>query len=113
MNKSNGEPRLRVLPEKTSHCPWQAENSNQSRSFGFAKRPLTTDGTRIGVAFSGVSFGSISITSGSRLVASVTDRKSTRLNSSHPSISYAVFCLKKKKKTNVLALTLKDSRTKQ
>src|SRR5207245_9091784 len=27
------------------------------------------------------------------------DRKSTRLNSSHGSISYAVFCLKKKKKT--------------
>src|SRR5438876_8148160 len=26
------------------------------------------------------------------------DRKSTRLNSSHPSISYAVFCLKKKTK---------------
>src|SRR5689334_9837823 len=28
-----------------------------------------------------------------------TDRKSTRLNSSHSSISYAVFCLKKKKET--------------
>src|SRR5438876_9055762 len=28
---------------------------------------------------------------------SLQDRKSTRLNSSHPSISYAVFCLKKKK----------------
>src|SRR5438876_5980847 len=28
------------------------------------------------------------------------DRKSTRLNSSHPSISYAVFCLKKKIKHN-------------
>src|SRR5205085_3160517 len=28
------------------------------------------------------------------------DRKSTRLNSSHSQISYAVFCLKKKKKTN-------------
>src|SRR5437867_10202257 len=28
-----------------------------------------------------------------------TDRKSTRLNSSHRTISYAVFCLKKKKKT--------------
>src|SRR5690348_17967936 len=27
------------------------------------------------------------------------DRKSTRLNSSHPSISYAVFCLKKKSDT--------------
>src|SRR5690348_18121291 len=30
----------------------------------------------------------------------ILDRKSTRLNSSHPSISYAVFCLKKKKKYN-------------
>src|SRR2546427_3870711 len=28
------------------------------------------------------------------------DRKSTRLNSSHSQISYAVFCLKKKKKKN-------------
>src|SRR3712207_7320765 len=31
-----------------------------------------------------------------------TDRKSTRLNSSHANISYAVFCLKKKKQTNIL-----------
>src|SRR5438309_8972345 len=30
----------------------------------------------------------------------ILDRKSTRLNSSHSSISYAVFCLKKKKKKN-------------
>src|SRR3712207_7415328 len=29
-----------------------------------------------------------------------TDRKSTRLNSSHANISYAVFCLKKKKYSN-------------
>src|SRR5690349_23223665 len=29
-----------------------------------------------------------------------SDRKSTRLNSSHVEISYAVFCLKKKKKNN-------------
>src|SRR2546427_9482119 len=29
------------------------------------------------------------------------DRKSTRLNSSHSQISYAVFCLKKKKKKNI------------
>src|SRR5690242_44551 len=33
-------------------------------------------------------------------VLAETDRKSTRLNSSHMSISYAVFCLKKKKNTN-------------
>src|SRR5699024_12793681 len=32
-----------------------------------------------------------------------TDRKSTRLNSSHVSISYAVFCLKKKKEDQVVA----------
>src|SRR5690348_17810248 len=33
-----------------------------------------------------------------RLIRGIAqDRKSTRLNSSHPSISYAVFCLKKKK----------------
>src|SRR2546430_7053227 len=32
------------------------------------------------------------------LVALDQDRKSTRLNSSHSQISYAVFCLKKKKK---------------
>src|SRR3712207_8381445 len=32
-------------------------------------------------------------------VAALLDRKSTRLNSSHANISYAVFCLKKKKQT--------------
>src|SRR3712207_8408942 len=37
----------------------------------------------------------------------VGDRKSTRLNSSHANISYAVFCLKKKKKKSVS--TLKQS----
>src|SRR5436305_3729423 len=33
------------------------------------------------------------------------DRKSTRLNSSHVRISYAVFCLKKKKSTYILVST--------
>src|SRR5262245_65347982 len=33
-----------------------------------------------------------------RQILSISDRKSTRLNSSHLGISYAVFCLKKKKK---------------
>src|SRR2546421_8138103 len=35
-----------------------------------------------------------------RPLASATDRKSTRLNSSHDQISYAVFCLKKKNNHN-------------
>src|SRR5438034_2142323 len=34
------------------------------------------------------------------------DRKSTRLNSSHTVISYAVFCLKKKKKITTMTRTL-------
>src|SRR2546429_3279580 len=35
-------------------------------------------------------------------IAEIVDRKSTRLNSSHGYISYAVFCLKKKKKQKEL-----------
>src|SRR3712207_7510914 len=35
------------------------------------------------------------------------DRKSTRLNSSHANISYAVFCLKKKKKKEITQETIK------
>src|SRR3712207_8523153 len=38
----------------------------------------------------------------------LADRKSTRLNSSHANISYAVFCLKKKKHTNILQCTQKN-----
>src|SRR5438045_7415266 len=38
------------------------------------------------------------------------DRKSTRLNSSHLGISYAVFCLKKKKKKNTKYIEHKQTR---
>src|SRR5256885_7393592 len=41
----------------------------------------------------------ISLDDGARAAAFPGDRKSTRLNSSHLVISYAVFCLKKKKNT--------------
>src|SRR2546430_3449616 len=37
------------------------------------------------------------------------DRKSTRLNSSHSQISYAVFCLKKKKKSVITCYCSSDS----
>src|SRR3712207_7200897 len=39
-----------------------------------------------------------------RVEIAIEDRKSTRLNSSHANISYAVFCLKKKK--NFILITL-------
>src|SRR5438034_4792992 len=40
-----------------------------------------------------------------RKATALVDRKSTRLNSSHTVISYAVFCLKKKKKKRVIRTT--------
>src|SRR3712207_8215232 len=40
----------------------------------------------------------------------VEDRKSTRLNSSHANISYAVFCLKKKKKIKQMEKDRKSTR---
>src|SRR5437762_9160001 len=47
---------------------------------------------------------------GTRLYsANETDRKSTRLNSSHRCISYAVFCLKKKKKNNTYIIITNKS----
>src|SRR5256886_5733164 len=45
------------------------------------------------------SFTSLDTTSSTVMAPIGRDRKSTRLNSSHSQISYAVFCLKKKKKT--------------
>src|SRR2546427_7729937 len=42
------------------------------------------------------------LTTGGSALNAKLDRKSTRLNSSHSQISYAVFCLKKKKKKTVV-----------
>src|SRR6266516_6628396 len=41
------------------------------------------------------------------------DRKSTRLNSSHRTISYAVFCLKKKRKKNIQFFLIKKKKKKK
>src|SRR5690349_22544358 len=56
-------------------------------------------------SYHGATTGAVTLTGDPRRWAvepgmpGVVDRKSTRLNSSHVEISYAVFCLKKKKKT--------------
>src|SRR3712207_6971940 len=42
--------------------------------------------------------------SSGQLAVNFQDRKSTRLNSSHANISYAVFCLKKKKKKKLYSI---------
>src|SRR3989440_5299661 len=51
---------------------------------------------------SSTGFPSASMTRPTSAWPTGTDRKSTRLNSSHDQISYAVFCLKKKKQEHVL-----------
>src|SRR3712207_8197000 len=48
----------------------------------------------------------VSLAGGLKRLASAEDRKSTRLNSSHANISYAVFCLKKKKQYLLLPRSL-------
>src|SRR2546428_4879509 len=54
---------------------------------------------RSSVPNTGISCGRRCWACSTRKRRSRRDRKSTRLNSSHDQISYAVFCLKKKKKT--------------
>src|SRR5947209_11957549 len=44
-----------------------------------------------------VVYGLVGLKTHAKVLVVVRDRKSTRLNSSHANISYAVFCLKKKK----------------
>src|SRR2546429_5094694 len=52
--------------------------------------------------FTFVIFGALVGCGGGSATTPPLDRKSTRLNSSHGYISYAVFCLKKKKLTDIL-----------
>src|SRR5256885_6721854 len=66
--------RSRDAPGRDGGAP-RRQSRRRRRAAGDRKRPATARGPR--------------------------DRKSTRLNSSHLVISYAVFCLKKKKKTQI------------
>src|SRR2546427_8637658 len=58
---------------------------------------MADEAVRIGPAHATRSYQSVDA-----ILEAAADRKSTRLNSSHSQISYAVFCLKKKKKTVTL-----------
>src|SRR5206468_5719848 len=70
---------------RVNENPWETDREEHRRfsaAFWHARQPKL--GSSSAIAGEDPSFG---------------DRKSTRLNSSHDQISYAVFCLKKKKKT--------------
>src|SRR6266403_4757762 len=75
----NSSSRVNFVKPSLRIAAWAAESRSASIDIQFLKSP-----DRPARAFSARATGS--------------DRKSTRLNSSHVEISYAVFCLKKKKK---------------
>src|SRR2546429_6568584 len=68
------------------------------------QRPLEVQ--RMGRHRSGPAHGLSRRASSRATCSGPTDRKSTRLNSSHGYISYAVFCLKKKKKKDLNRITV-------
>src|SRR2546430_10482992 len=67
----------------TNHI-YFADSTGTSRTFGFSPAPRILNSVSV-----------FSLAPGTLTLAD-EDRKSTRLNSSHSQISYAVFCLKKK-----------------
>src|SRR3712207_7050588 len=84
-------PRSTLFPYTTlfrSHVPPQ---QRAVRDLERAQRVPVHEDARVQRLLLGRPLGSLRLPDGSR------DRKSTRLNSSHANISYAVFCLKKKK----------------
>src|SRR3712207_8028229 len=84
-------PRSTLFPYTTlfrSHAHRRREAFEQGEQF---RLPHPGGGRRPACRRDNDQWGSVTI-----------DRKSTRLNSSHANISYAVFCLKKKKKSKVI-----------
>src|SRR5688572_10524187 len=81
--------RHRVQP---TTVPTQQANENTPASQSKRRKLLVAIATLVAVALSACVY-----LYWSRLKKATPDRKSTRLNSSHSQISYAVFCLKKKK----------------
>src|SRR5690348_17388559 len=76
--RSAEKPQVVIIDEKFAQRFWPDSDPIGKHLWWDPKKPMTIVGV-VGV------------------VKQYGDRKSTRLNSSHPSISYAVFCLKKKK----------------
>src|SRR2546429_5459770 len=88
----------------SSSAPFSVSSRRSWRNAALIPRPRPSKEAT--VRFKGI-FGVAGLTGGTAesTIRMLVDRKSTRLNSSHGYISYAVFCLKKKKKTNTVRLT--------
>src|SRR5438034_4557656 len=83
---------LRILPETCART-WCLFSSS-TRNIAFGSGSITVAITSMA---SSLEFPESPFFFSSRIGLAIVDRKSTRLNSSHTVISYAVFCLKKKK----------------
>src|SRR3989449_4860064 len=94
-------PRSTLFPYTTLFRSRQQQRGHGARARVDRRRARTTSRGDLAGALPGVT-----VTVGQTARRSLTlDRKSTRLNSSHGYISYAVFCLKKKKKQHNLQTT--------
>src|SRR5438309_3410109 len=95
-----------VLPDGTFDFPLVGQVNAAGRLPGDIERVITTGlqpqykgpVPQVTVSVKKASGYQFSVVGKVRNPGTFTDRKSTRLNSSHSSISYAVFCLKKKKR---------------
>src|SRR3712207_7842271 len=95
-------PRSTLFPYTTLFRSWRHPSAvalHVHRAAGGAA-PAVRRGTGAGAGGHAVELveEAVDRAAAARLVLEGLDRKSTRLNSSHANISYAVFCLKKKKK---------------
>src|SRR3712207_7215843 len=81
-------------PPRSTLFPYTTlfRSRGRSRAWRAAAYQLPTEARGVGSGAGGPDRGGCTVA----VIAAPSDRKSTRLNSSHANISYAVFCLKKK-----------------
>src|SRR3712207_7012418 len=88
-------------PPRSTLFPYTTLFRSLDRGLAEVARVLRPDGTLVAVTNAAADFSELWSLVGrdvsDRMLSFRRDRKSTRLNSSHANISYAVFCLKKKK----------------
>src|SRR3712207_8421156 len=85
-------PRSTLFPYTTLFRSFTRWRPYEHRVLAEVESPLTGEAVRVPMP--------INLETVNRLYGLSLDRKSTRLNSSHANISYAVFCLKKKNQTS-------------
>src|SRR3712207_7542130 len=85
-------PRSTLFPYTTLFRSWAHGNDDRANYIGLMLTPLVRQLTNTAPKMGALM---------AHQPGSGKDRKSTRLNSSHANISYAVFCLKKKKIVNL------------